>query len=197
MKKIEKLAGNMCDLAYISNDPYYKGVANGLQSALNIFYNKPNDPVPFDAAEGIHLFPMRIAAMNRKYDLPVNHVPSLPENVMLRLSQFKSIMLKEIGEIDDIMKDYNNSDMTGTLTAIAYLLADITVYCRSEAVRYGIPLEEVLQIVMDSNDTKLGADGNPIKDEDGKFLKGPNFEPPEPAIRLLLLERMVNDTPHT
>jgi len=73
---------------------------------------------------------------------------------------------------------------------IADLLADIIVYCQSEAVRYGIPLEEVLQIVMDSNETKLGADGKSIKDSDGKFLKGPNFVPPEPAIRKLLLEKM-------
>lgn len=197
MKKIEKLAGNMCDLAYISNDPYYKGVANGLQSALNIFYNKPNDPVPFHAAEGIHLFPMRIAAMNRKYDLPVNNVPTLIPDHADRLIKFKSIMLKEVAEIDDIWMLPSDTADVDMLVAIADLLADITVYCRSEAVRYGIPLEEVLQIVMDSNDTKLGADGKPIKDADGKFLKGPNFEPPEPAIRLLLLERMANDTPHT
>ena len=193
MKKIEKLASNMRELAHVTNDPYYKGVANGLHSALNIFYNKPNDPVPFDAAEGIHLFPMRIRSMNEKYELPVNHVPTLTPDYADRLIKFKKILLKEVTEIDDIEEALD----IDTLVAIADLLADITVYCRSEAVRYGIPLEEVLQIVMDSNDTKLGADGNPIKDEDGKFLKGPNFEPPEPAIKRLLLERMANDTPHT
>ena len=193
MKKIKKLANDMRELAHITNDPYYKGVANGLHSALNIFYNKPNDPVPFDAAEGIHLFPMRIVAMNQKYDLPINRVPTLIPGHVDRLTKFKSIMLKEVAEIDDIEEALE----VDTLAAIADLLADITVYCRSEAVKYGIPLEEVLQIVMDSNDTKLGADGNPIKDADGKFLKGPDFEPPEPAIRELLLERVANDTPHT
>lgn len=192
MKKIEKLASNMRELAHVTNDPYYEGVANGLYSAL-----KPNDPVPFHAAEGIHLFPMRIAAMNRKYDLPVNNVPRVLPEVKDRILKFKSIMTKEVSELNDIWMLPSDTADVDMLVAIADLLADITVYCRSEAVKYGIPLEEVLQIVMDSNDTKLGADGKPIKDADGKFLKGPDFEPPEPAIRELLLERMTNDTPHT
>ena len=52
--------------------------------------------------------------------------------------------------------------------------------------RRGIPLEDVLQIIMDSNASKLGADGKPIYDANGKFLKGPNYWKPEPKIRELL-----------
>ena len=47
-------------------------------------------------------------------------------------------------------------------------------------------LEAVLQIIMDSNASKLGADGKPIYDANGKFLKGPNYWKPEPKIRELL-----------
>ena len=68
----------------------------------------------------------------------------------------------------------------------APLLGDVIVYCRSEALKYGIPLEAVLQIIMDSNASKLGADGKPIYDANGKFLKGPNYWKPEPKIRELL-----------
>jgi len=135
----------------------------------------------------------RIIAMNEKYELPVNHVPTLNGDTIIRLGEFKRIMLKEVSEIDDISYAWLSGcrhDDASILTMIADLLADIIVYCQSEAVRYGIPLDEVLRIVMDSNDTKLGADGKPIKDSDGKFLKGPNFVPPEPAIRKLLLEKM-------
>lgn len=39
---------------------------------------------------------------------------------------------------------------------------------------------------MDSNESKLGADGNPIYDANGKFLKGPNYWKPEPRIKALL-----------
>ena len=60
------------------------------------------------------------------------------------------------------------------------------VYCRSEALKYGLPLEDVLDIIMDSNESKLGADGKPIYDANGKFLKGPNYWKPEPKIKALL-----------
>lgn len=130
----------------------------------------------------------RIIAMNEKYELPVNHVPIFQG--FSRLYHFRNILEKEVAEINDIIDKPMLTDEVDLLTDVADLLADIIVYCHSEAVRYGIPLEEVLQIVMDSNDTKLDADGKPIKDSDGKFLKGPNFVPPEPAIRKLLLEKM-------
>lgn len=39
---------------------------------------------------------------------------------------------------------------------------------------------------MDSNESKLGADGNPIYDANGKFLKGPNYWKPELRIKALL-----------
>mgnify|MGYP003351314656 CR=1 FL=1 len=46
--------------------------------------------------------------------------------------------------------------------------------------------EEVLDIIMDSNESKLGADGKPIYDANGKFLKGPNYWKPEPKIKSML-----------
>ncbi|RCM47979.1 hypothetical protein PA37_06700 [Pseudomonas aeruginosa] len=56
-------------------------------------------------------------------------------------------------------------------------------------MKYGIPLEAVLDLIMDSNESKLGADGKPIYDENGKFLKGPNYWKPEPQIKKLLASR--------
>jgi hypothetical protein len=75
------------------------------------------------------------------------------------------------------------------LVAIADWLADMTVYNRSEALKFGIPLESVLACVMGSNFTKLGEDGLPVKDENGKVTKGPNFVPPEEAIYATMFER--------
>ena len=43
--------------------------------------------------------------------------------------------------------------------------------------------------VVDSNESKLGADGNPIYDANGKFLKGPHYWKPEPKIKALLEAR--------
>jgi hypothetical protein len=73
------------------------------------------------------------------------------------------------------------------LVDMADWLSDLIVYCRSEAMKYGLPLEDTLQAVMASNFTKLPADGVPVHDANGKFLKDmTNFVPPENAIKTIL-----------
>ena len=135
-------------------------------------------------------FSERIALMNAMCRLPANARPTLPDNTAERLVKFKATLMDEVQEIDDIAamlaKGANQADV---LTAIADLLGDVIVYCRSEALKYGLPLEDVLDVIMDSNESKLGADGNPIYDANGKFLKGPNYWKPEPKIKALLQSR--------
>ena len=101
--------------------------------------------------------------------------------------KFKATLMDEVHEVDDIVAMASSgASALDVAVAIADLLGDIIVYCRSEALKYGLPLEEVLDIIMDSNESKLGADGNPIYDQNGKFLKGPSYWKPEPKIRELL-----------
>jgi len=139
-------------------------------------------------------FASRIAAMNAMYKLPANDRPMLPEDVIGRLTGFKATLLDEVHEIDHIVElAKNNGDAMEILVAMADLLGDVIVYCRSEALKYGLPLEEVLDIIMDSNESKLGADGKPIYDANGKFLKGPNYWRPEPRIKELLGTRMTEE----
>ena len=132
-------------------------------------------------------FPERIAAMNAMYKLPAHNRPTLPGDIADRLVKFKATLLDEVQEIDEISRlAGNGSDPIDIAVAIADLLGDIIVYCRSEALKYGLPLEQVLDVIMDSNESKLGADGKPIYDANGKFLKGPNYWRPEPRIKALL-----------
>ena len=132
-------------------------------------------------------FAQRIAAMNAMYKLPACDIPTLPENVADRLVKFKATLLDEVHEIDEIVQLANSgASANDVAVAIADVLGDIMVYCRSEALKYGLPLEDVLDIIMDSNESKLGADGEPIYDANGKFLKGPNYWKPEPKIKALL-----------
>jgi len=58
-------------------------------------------------------------------------------------------------------------------------LADLVYVCYQYAENLGWDLDEALQRVHDSNMSKLDADGNPIYREDGKVLKGPNYQPPD------------------
>ncbi len=137
-------------------------------------------------------FAQRIAAMNAMYKLPANDRPTLPADVVDRLTKFKATLLDEVHEIDEIVALAKNGGAPADIAvAIADVLGDIMVYCRSEALKYGLPLEEVLDIIMDSNESKLGADGKPIYDANGKFLKGPGYWKPEPKIKALLEARGV------
>jgi NTP pyrophosphatase (non-canonical NTP hydrolase) len=141
-------------------------------------------------------FEQRIAAMNAMYKLPANERPTLPADVVDRLTKFKATLLDEVHEIDEIVAlAKNGGGATDIAVAIADVLGDIMVYCRSEALKYGLPLEEVLDIIMDSNESKLDANGNPIYDANGKFLKGPNYWKPEPKIKALLAARGVKTLP--
>lgn len=132
-------------------------------------------------------FAARIAQMNAMYKLSAHDRPTIPADVADRLRKFKATLMDEVHEIDEIVGQAEQGAAPLDLAvAIADLLGDVIVYCRSEALKYGIPLEAVLQIIMDSNASKLGADGKPIYDANGKFLKGPGYWKPEPKIRELL-----------
>ena len=57
-------------------------------------------------------------------------------------------------------------------------LADLVYVCYQYAENMGWDLDEVLSRVHESNMSKLGLDGKPIRRSDGKILKGPNYQPP-------------------
>ncbi len=130
-----------------------------------------------------------IAKFNGIYKLPVNHVPTTHVGVPVveRMKAFKDILIEEVHEIDEIIaaQESGQSELE-VLTMLADLLGDVQVYCASEMAKFGLPLDDVLAIIMQSNFSKLGADGKPIYDERGKVMKGPNYWKPEPKISELL-----------
>lgn len=58
-------------------------------------------------------------------------------------------------------------------------LADLVYVTYGFAATFGWNLDEAVRRVHASNMSKLGADGQPIYREDGKVLKGPNYEQPD------------------
>ena len=81
-----------------------------------------------------------------------------------------------------VAADEGTRDTVGTADA----LADLVYVAYGMALETGIPLTEVLAEVQASNLSKLGADGRPIRRDDGKVLKGPDFT--EPDIARVLAE---------
>ena len=57
-------------------------------------------------------------------------------------------------------------------------LADLVYVCYQYAANEDWDLDEAMRRVHQSNMSKLGNDGKPIRREDGKILKGPNYQPP-------------------
>ena len=102
------------------------------------------------------------------------------------LDQFPRQTLQQIGVKGQRYRFVGIEHRYSNGVAMPDLLGDIMVYCRSEALKYGLPLEEVLDVIMDSNESKLGADGKPIYDANGKFLKGPDYWKAQPKMQCLL-----------
>lgn len=131
-------------------------------------------------------FMLDVERMNEMYRMPEVYTNDQHQSNE-RLVQFKSILEEECKEIDDIILT-NTVDKFDTLTQLSDLLGDIIVYCASEAKRWGIPIDRVLNIIMQSNFSKLDSNGQPIYDERMKLQKGPGYWKPEPKIAQLLLE---------
>lgn len=131
----------------------------------------------------------KIRKFNEIYKLPNHDKPHVLEAE--RLKDFKDILLEEVAEVDEIIDKMETTAGSGeaqleAMTDLADWLGDIVVYCASEACRWGIPLDKVLTVIMDSNFSKLDEDGNPIYDHRGKVMKGPKYWKPEPKIREIL-----------
>ncbi|WP_395007221.1 pyrophosphatase [Undibacterium sp.] len=132
-----------------------------------------------------------IKKFNGIYKLPVSATPTLDVGVPAaeRMLAFKDILMEEVHEMDEIIAAQEaGKDPLEVLTMLADLLGDIQVYCASEMAKFGLPLDQVLSIIMQSNFSKLGADGMPIYDERGKVMKGPNYWKPEPKLQVMLTE---------
>ena len=131
-------------------------------------------------------FQYDIRKFNKMYGLPVSDKPALVENTVERLKNFKKILLEEIEEIEEIIESGPTASSLDILTNLADLLGDIQVYCASEMQKFGLPIDDTLEIIMESNFSKLNPDGTATYDDRGKLLKGSNYWKPEPKLKILL-----------
>ena len=58
-------------------------------------------------------------------------------------------------------------------------LCDLVFVCFQFAAAYDIDLDTAMKRVFESNMSKLDENGECIRRQDGKILKGPNYEPPD------------------
>ena len=89
----------------------------------------------------------------------------------------KNLIVEELKEFLEAEGELWHNNPTYPSEALKEL-ADLVYVCYQYAENMGWFLDEALDRVHVSNMSKLGEDGLPVYREDGKVLKGPNYQPP-------------------
>ena len=80
--------------------------------------------------------------------------------------------------IKEELNELRNAIETKNLKEIADALTDILYVTYGAGHAYGIDLDKCFKEVQKSNMSKLGEDGKPIYNEQGKVMKGPKYFKP-------------------
>lgn len=114
----------------------------------------------------------KVKEFHETYGAYISEESKLPDSSVREL---RIALLQE--EFDEYTKAEEDND----LVEIADALGDMMYIIYGTAISYGIPLDDIFNEIHSSNMSKLGEDGKPIRREDGKILKGPNFFRPDIA----------------
>ena len=110
----------------------------------------------------------KVEAFTRAMEQPVGVDPT-PSLLKLRAE-----LISE--EAEEVIAEFEADELDKA--ALTKELADLLYVVYGAAVTFGLPLDIVFNRVHASNMSKL-LDGKPLKREDGKVLKGPNYQPPK------------------
>ncbi len=90
-----------------------------------------------------------------------------------KINNLRIDLIKE--ELQELTEAMNNKD----LLEVADALTDILYVTYGAGHAFGINLDKCFDEVQNSNMSKLGENGEPIYNESGKVMKGPNYFKPD------------------
>ena len=90
-----------------------------------------------------------------------------------KINKLRIDLIKE--ELEELTDAMNNRD----LLEVADALTDILYVTYGAGHAFGIDLDKCFDEVQNSNMSKLGENGEPIYNESGKVMKGPNYFKPD------------------
>jgi predicted HAD superfamily Cof-like phosphohydrolase len=96
-----------------------------------------------------------------------------PDDEMVQ--EMQMTLIRE--EFNELLEAHINEDTYEDQIHTLKELADLVFVCYQYAVARGWNLDIALKRVFESNMSKF-VDGKPLRREDGKILKGPNYQPP-------------------
>ena len=100
-------------------------------------------------------------------------VKSKPSFSSDKINKLRIDLIKE--ELDELQEAMKNND----LLEVADALTDILYVTYGAGHAFGINLDKCFNEVQNSNMSKLGENGEPIYNESGKVMKGPNYFKPD------------------
>ena len=83
-----------------------------------------------------------------------------------------------INLINEELEEFKEAIKNNDLKEVADALTDILYVTYGAGHAFGINLDKCFEEVQKSNMSKLGIDGKPIYNDDGKVMKGPNYFKP-------------------
>ena len=90
-----------------------------------------------------------------------------------KINKLRIDLIKE--ELEELQEAMKNND----LLEVADALTDILYVAYGAGHAFGIDLDKCFDEVQNSNMSKLGENGEPIYNESGKVMKGPNYFKPD------------------
>ena len=84
-----------------------------------------------------------------------------------------------ISLISEELEEFKTAIEKNDLKEVADALTDILYVTYGAGHSFGINLDKCFNEVQESNMSKLGEDGNPIYNDAGKVMKGPNYFKPD------------------
>ena len=90
-----------------------------------------------------------------------------------KITSLRHDLIKE--ELEELKEAIENKD----IKEVADALTDILYVTYGAGHAFGIDLDKCFQEVQSSNMSKLGSDGKPIYNDQGKVMKGPNYFKPD------------------
>ena len=112
----------------------------------------------------------KVGTFMKTFGQEVKITPSFSSD---KINKLRIDLIKE--ELEELKEAMDNND----LLEVADALTDILYVTYGAGHAFGIDLDKCFDEVQNSNMSKLGENGEPIYNETGKVMKGPNYFKPD------------------
>jgi predicted HAD superfamily Cof-like phosphohydrolase len=112
----------------------------------------------------------KVGTFMKTFGQEVKNKPSFSSD---KINKLRIDLIKE--ELNELQEAMKNND----LLEVADALTDILYVTYGAGHAFGINLDKCFEEVQNSNMSKLGENGQPIYNDSGKVMKGPNYFKPD------------------